>query len=105
MKLGKVTWLVLAMFLSLSAGVAYAEAVQGEVTNVDLEGKAIDVEKTDAQGAKEILKISVDDTTTYSGEVTALEEMIEGDAVKIEADKDATTGNWVAKSVAVSVPE
>jgi glycine cleavage system H lipoate-binding protein len=97
--------LMFAMVLALTAGAAYAETVQGEVINVDLEGKSIEVEKSDAAGVKETVKITVNDTTTYSGEVTALEEMIEGDVVKLEADKDPATGAWVAKSVDVSVAE
>lgn len=104
MKHGKIVLVVLAAFLALAVGTAYAETVEGEVTNVDLEGKALEVQKTDAAGAKETVKVSVNDSTTYSGEVTALEEVIEGDAAKIEATKDAS-GNWVATSVDVSVEE
>ena len=96
---------ILSAMLALVSGIAYAETLQGEVTNVDLEGKAIEIQKADAAGAKEAVKVSVNDATTYSGEVTALEEMIEGDAVKLEAEKDAATGNWLAKSVDVSAAE
>lgn len=99
----------LALFLTLAilaaSGAAWAETVQGEVTAVDLTGKTLKVKKADAAGAGEEVSISVSDTTTYSGEVTALAEVIEGDEVKIEADKDAATGNWAAKSVDVSFVE
>ena len=96
---------VLAIVLGLS-GVAFAEAVEGKVVSVDLEGNALEVSKGDAAaGAAENLKISVNDATTYSGEATALAEVIEGDKVKIEADKDAASGNWMAKSVDVSAGE
>lgn len=106
MKIHKISTLVLLAVVMLASGIAYAELVQGEVTNVDLEGNALEVQKKDATtGATESLRISVSDTTAYSGEVTALAEMIEGDVVKIEADKDATSGNWVAKSVEVSAGE
>ena len=104
MKHGKMVLLVLAAFLALAVGTAYAETVEGEVTNVDLEGKALEVQKTDAAGAKETVKISVNDSTAYSGEVTALEEVIEGDTAKIEASKDGA-GNWMAASVDISVEE
>lgn len=99
--------LVLAVALMLTAsGVAFAETVEGTVTSVDLAGKVLKVEKTDAAtGTAEELSISVDDSTAYSGEVTALAEVIEGDAVKIEAEKDAAGGNWVAKSVDVVATE
>ena len=90
----------------LFSGVALAEMVEGEVTSVDLTGKALKVTKTDAAtGAKEELNVTVADTTTYSGEVTALAEVVEGDKVKIEAEKDAASGNWVAKSVNVPAAE
>ena len=102
MKHGKMVLVVLTSFLALAVGRAYAETVEGEVTNVDLEGKALEVQKTGE--AKETVKISVNDSTTYSGEVTALEEVIEGDAAKIEATKDAS-GNWMATSVDISVEE
>lgn len=104
-----ITLVVLALMLVVS-GLAYAELVEGEVTSVDLEGKALEVnKKTDAaataDATAEKVRISVDDQTTYAGEVTALAEMIEGDQVKIEAEKDATSGNWVAKSVEVATAE
>ena len=90
----------------LVSGVAFADTVQGTVSSVDLAGKVIKVSKTDAAtGATEEVSISVNDTTTYSGEVTALAEVIEGDKVKVEAAKDATSGNWVAKSVDVASEE
>ncbi len=89
--------LFLAMTLLLASGVAYAEMVEGSVASVDLEGKKISVTKAD--GAS--VDIWTNDATTYAGEVTALAEMIEGDEVKIEAEKDAASGNMMAKSVEV----
>lgn len=98
-------FLALALVLTAS-GVAFAETVEGTVSSVDLAGKLLKVSKTDAAtGASEEVSITVNDSTTYSGEVTALAEVIEGDTVKIEADKDATSGNWVAKSVDVAATE
>lgn len=98
-------FLVLALAL-LGAGVAFAETVEGTVSSVDLTGKMLKVEKTDATtGAKETVDISVDDKTAYEGEATSLEEVIEGDKIKVEADKDATSGKWVAKSVNISLGE
>jgi len=96
--------LVLAIAVAfLASGIAYADMVDGTVTSVDLTGNVLKVSKTDAAtGATEEVSIGVNDTTTYSGEVTALAEVIEGDTVKIEAEKDAATGNWVAKSVDVA---
>ena len=99
--------LVVAFALTLMAsGVAFAEALQGEVVSVDLTGKALKISKADAAtGAKEEVSVSVNDTTTYSGEVTALAEVVEGDKVKLDVEKDATSGNWVAKSVDVAAAE
>ena len=98
--------LVAVALTLLASGAALADTLEGEVVSVDLTGKAMKVAKTDAAtGAKEELSVSVTDTTTYSGEVTALAEVIEGDQVKLEVEKDAATGNWVAKSVDVSVVE
>ncbi len=98
-------FLALALVLTMS-GVAFAETVQGTVSSVDLAGKVLKVSKKDAAtGAAADVSISVNDSTTYAGEVTALAEVIEGDTVKIEADKDATSGNWVAKSVEVAATE
>ena len=96
--------LVLAVAVALFAsGVAYAETVEGKVASVDLAGKALKITKANAAtGTNEEVNIAVSDTTTYTGEVTALAEVIEGDTVKVEADKDATTGNWMAKSVEVA---
>lgn len=106
MKAYQVTAWALLAFVALTSGVAYAEPLQGEVVSIDLEGNAIEVAKTDAAtGATENVRISVTDTTTYAGDVTALEEMIEGDIVKLEVEKDATSGNWAAKSVEVSTAE
>lgn len=99
---------MLALML-VASGLAYAELVQGEVASVDLEGKAIEINKTAADAAAgaaaEKVRVSVNDKTTYAGDVTALAEVIEGDKVKIEAEKDATSGNWVAKSVEVATAE
>lgn len=87
-------------------GAAYAETVGGTVAGVDVDAQVLQITQTDpATGASEAVSVSVSDATTYSGEVTALEEVIEGDIVQIEAEKDAATGNWVAKSVDVSVAE
>lgn len=98
-------FLVALALVFLASGVAFAEALEGEVTSIDLAAKMIKVTKTDAAtAAKEELSISVSDTTTYSGEVTALAEMVEGDKVKLEVEKDAG-GKWVAKSVNVAVVE
>lgn len=98
--------LVALALVLLASGVVFAEALEGEVAGVDLTAKVIKITKTDAAtGAKEELSVSVNDTTTYSGEVTALAEVIEGDKAKLEVEKDAATGNWVAKSVEVSVAE
>lgn len=99
----KISLLLVAALVLMASGVAFAETVQGTVASVDLAGKIVKVTKTDAAtGTSQEVSISVSDTTTYTGEVTALAEVIEGDTVKIEADKDATTGNWVAKSVDVA---
>lgn len=88
------------------SGVAYAEMVEGTVQTIDLAGKTFKVTKTDAAtGATEELTVSVSDATTYAGEVTAFDELLEGDEVKIEAEKDAATGNWTAKSVEVPLIE
>ena len=98
-------FLALALVL-MASGVAFAETVEGTVSSVDLAGKVVKVNKTDAAtGAAQEVSVSVNDSTTYTGEVTALAEVIEGDTVKIEADKDATSGNWVAKSVEVAATE
>lgn len=103
MKSHRIAVLALLAFAFLVSGVAYADAVEGKVVSVDLEGQAIEIAKTDAAtGATENVRVSVSDTTAYSGEVTALAEVIEGDTIKVEADKDAASGNWVAKSVDIS---
>lgn len=98
-------FLLVALML-VASGVAFAEMVEGEVTAVDLAGNSLTIAKTDAAtGATENVAISVSDATTYSGEVTALAEVIEGDKVKVEADKDATSGKLTAKSVDVAAIE
>ena len=106
MKGKRIACLVLSAVLLLAAGAAYAELVQGEVVSVDLEGKTLEVKPTGAAAgaAVENQHISVTDATTYSGEVTAFAEIIEGDTAKIEATKDAS-GKWVAGSVDISVAE
>ena len=99
----KISLFLVAALVLMASGVAFAEMIEGTVASVDLAGKIVKISKTDpATGASEEVSIGVSDTTTYSGEVTALAEVIEGDTVKIEADKDATTGNWVAESVDVA---
>ena len=105
MKKGLCLVVVMALAL-LASGVAFAEALEGEVASVDLTGKALKITKTDtATGAKEEVNVTVSDTTTYSGEVTALAEVVEGDKVKLDVEKDATSGNWMAKSVDVAAAE
>ncbi|MBI4115857.1 MAG: hypothetical protein HY447_04700 [Candidatus Omnitrophica bacterium] len=104
MKSTKMALFVVMALALLASGVAYAEAVQGTVASVDLAGNTLTVTKTDVAGATEEVSITVNDTTTYSGEVTSLAEVIEGDDVTLEAEKDAVTGNWVAKSVDVPTP-
>lgn len=105
MKKGLCLVVVMALAL-LASGVAYAEALEGEVVSVDLTGKALKISKTDAAtGAKEEVSVTVNDATTYSGEVTALAEVVEGDQVKMEVEKDAASGNTVAKSVDVAAAE
>ena len=105
MKKGLCLAVVMALTL-FASGVAFAEALQGEVASVDLTGKMLKVTKTDAAtGAKEEVSVSVSDTTTYSGEVTALAEVVEGDKVKLEVEKDAASGNLMAKSVDVAAAE
>lgn len=101
MKNAKLCLLMALAVVLLASGVAFAEALEGKVSGVDLAGKMLKVDKTDAAGKTETLSVSVDDKTTYAGEVTALAEVIEGDQVKLDAEKDATSGNWVAKSVEV----
>lgn len=105
MKVGKISFFVTLAFVLLASGVAFAETLEGTVASLDLDGKAIEVTKKAEPGAaEEKVRVSVTDTTAYSGEATALEEMIEGDLVKLEVEKDAQ-GNWVAKSVEVSFGE
>ena len=105
MKKGLCLAVIVALAL-FASGVAFAEALQGEVSSVDLTGKALKITSTDAAtGAKSVVNVTVSDTTTYSGEVTALAEVVEGDKVKLEVEKDATSGNMVAKSVNVAAAE
>lgn len=105
MKKGLCLVVVMALAL-LASGVAFAEALEGEVVSVDLTGKVLKVATTDAAtGAKEEVSVTVDDATTYSGEITALAEVVEGDKVKLDVEKDATSGNTVAKSVGVAAAE
>ena len=106
MKANKITALAVLALMLIASGVAFAEMVEGTVANVDLAGKVLKVTKTDAAtGANEEVSIWVSDSTTYAGEVTALAEVVEGDKVKIEAEKDAASGNWMAKSVDVAAAE
>lgn len=105
MKKKGICFLVALALVLAASGVAFAETVQGEVTSVDLTGKMLKVTKTvAATGAKEEASVWVSDTTTYSGEVTALAEVVEGDKVKLEVEKNPE-GKWVAKSVEVSAAE
>lgn len=108
MKVKGISFLIALALVVLASGVAFAEPLEGEVASVDLTGNTLEITKAadPATGAAESVKVSVNDTTTYSGEVTALAEVIEGDKVKLEVEKDATTGNMVAKSVDVAaIPE
>lgn len=101
----KIMALALGAVLLLVSGVASADAIQGEVVNVDLEGNALEVKQAAQEGAAgENVRVAVSETTAYSGEVTAFAEIIEGDTAKIDATKDAS-GNWVANSVDISVEE
>ena len=104
MKKSTMIAITLAILLLVS-GSTFAEVVQGTVKSVDLDGKTLEVTKRDAaKGTEETVKIKVSDTTAYTGDATALDEVIEGDTVKIEADKDAS-GAWVAKSAEVTFAE
>jgi hypothetical protein len=90
----------LAVALAFASGVAYAELVEGKVVSVDLAGNKLSITKADGTSAD----VTVSDATSYAGDVTALAEMLEGDEVKIEAEQDAASGSWTAKSVEVPVP-
>lgn len=92
--------LFIAVALLCVSGAAYAEMIEGSVTAVDLEGKKVSVTKADGSS----VDVWVADATTYAGEVTALAEVIEGDDVKVEAEKDAASGNLTAKSLEVPTP-
>lgn len=85
----------------LTLGVAYAETLEGTVTEIDLGQNTFEIGKAD--GTK--VNVWVTERTTYSGEITALEEMIEGDPVKLDGSQDRATGNWVARAVDVTLPE
>lgn len=105
MKLSKIALLTSLAVAWVASGAAFAETVEGTVASLDLDAKAIEVtQKAEAGATGEKVRVSVNDATTYSGEVTALEEIIEGDLIKVEAEKDAQ-GNLMAKSVDVSFGE
>lgn len=104
MKWNRILGLALMAAVLVAAGAAYAETIQGEVVNVDLEGSALEVKPAGGAEKAENLRIAVSETTAYSGEVTAFAEIIEGDIAKIEATKDAS-GKLTASSVDISVEE
>lgn len=107
MKIKKLITLAILAVMVLPAGIALAETIEGTVASVDLDGNKLEVTKkaADPAAAEEQVSVSVADTTTFSGDAASLAEVVEGDNAVIEADKDATTGNLVAKSVAVSMAE
>jgi hypothetical protein len=96
---------VFALLLVLS-GVAFADMVSGTVASIDVDGKSFELEQLNPDtGIAEKVRIWVSDTTTYPEDIAGLEDLIEGDAVELEVDKDAATGNWIVKSVQFSEEE
>ena len=101
MKTKSISFLMGIALAFLALGVAYAETLEGTVAKIDLGQNTFEIEKAD--GTK--MNVWVTEKTAYSGEITALEEMIEGDPVKLEGSQDRSSGNWVARSVDVTLPE
>ena len=101
----KIQMIVVLLLVTLVAGqgLVWAEAVAGKINSVNAEAKSISVAKTAADGAMENVEIWVKDDTQYSG-AASLAELQAGDEVTIEAEADATTGNWMANSVEVKAP-
>ena len=106
MKINKRIALAVLALMVLPCGIVLAETVEGTVASVDLDGKKLEVTTKNAQtGAEEKVAVSVSDTTTFSGDAASLAEVVEGDIAKLEVEKDAASGNSVAKSVEITIPE
>ena len=106
MKINKLIALAVLALMVLPCGIVLAETVEGTVASVDLDGKKLEVTTKNAQtGAEEKVAVSVSDTTTFSGDAASLAEVVEGDIAKLEVEKDAASGNSVAKSVEITIPE
>lgn len=94
----------IAVFAALLAlqGAAYAENITGKVVSVNAGEKSIAIERAGADAAQpETLNISVAPETKFVG-VASLEELKGGEAVSIEAEKDAASGRYSATSVSAS---
>lgn len=98
-----IVFVILAVAI-LFQGTAYAKLVSGKVAGVDAAANSISIKSTDATGASQDVKISVNPETKYNG-VASLAELKEGTEVWVDAEQDAATGSWKATSVKVGGPE
>ncbi|GEM_PF-3159005 len=88
---------MLVAALIILSGTAFADTVSGTYAGTQNDGKSIWVNTKDAAGADQKAEIWVAAETTWEG-ITSTGELVEGDALVIEALQD-DQGNWKAASV------
>ena len=105
MKNQLLSYLVLAVALTLFQGVANAKVVSGKITGIDATANKLSISYTDlATSKEEQVEIAVKPETTYSG-VASLGDLKEGQEVSVEAEEDAATGGWSATSIKAEEPQ
>jgi hypothetical protein len=92
--------LVMSFVMGL-AGPAFAEMLQGTVSEILVDENELVLQRTDT-GTTEEVKIKVDEKTQFSAGQT-LADLQPGDSVTLEADK-GMMGDWTAKQVRQVTP-
>ncbi|HTL48021.1 MAG TPA: DUF5666 domain-containing protein [Verrucomicrobiae bacterium] len=91
---------MLALAALICQGPAFAETIEGTLTNVDKGQNTISVSRVDPKtNAQEVVNLFVTAQTEYKGQASSLADLESGNDVRIEADKTKEGQDWQAKKV------
>ena len=96
----RISLFVLAVAASavMFLGTGFAKEVSGTVASIDGATGKLTLSVAGANGAEAKQDVWINADATYAG-VKALNELKEGDKVSVEAEEEATSGNWKASKI------
>jgi len=84
----------------LSSIPAFAELIQGQITQVNQENKTVTVQPQDQQAFPKDLEIQVKDNVFEGNQqIRSIDELAIGDQITLEADKSLFGNRWSAQSI------